>query len=254
MGQLFSSNKSRATSCTSQIQNRQDITTYPVCKITSTELKPKLPASSFSDSSSGSFSYTSRTVIRTQQTKNLDLSNKILNDCDIKKLAMSIYKDNAAIKSLNLSNNNISDRGADWLAWALADNVHITSINLSSNNISELGGKKLKQLLEKNHAILELDLSYNNVPSSMANQKIKINLGGYKIVSSTAILSTTYTQPSVQTATKESKPKTAASSSSSFGTFVSPLEHAVYSSNSSAIPTTKHDTSKKITPNQSLIS
>lgn len=63
--------------------------------------------------------------------------------------------------SLNLSNNDFSDTGADIITNALSYDQYIRSFDLSSNSFSKESCKKFIRMLRKNTAILNFDLKDN---------------------------------------------------------------------------------------------
>jgi len=60
--------------------------------------------------------------------------------------------------SINLSDNNLSDKFAEEIAKALGYDAYIRHLNLSKNQITENGCKKLIKALRKNNIVLNLDL------------------------------------------------------------------------------------------------
>lgn len=89
-----------------------------------------------------------------------DLRNENLTDND-----MEIVVEQAIMKKqckrLFLQNNKITSRGTSTIAAALKINISLKTLNLSNNNVSDMGVKSLSQI---NHSILRvLDLSSNEI-------------------------------------------------------------------------------------------
>lgn len=62
---------------------------------------------------------------------------------------------------IDLSNNNLSDMTADAVSFALSNDIYIKSLNLSNNKISEVGCKKFSWVLKTNDTLLNVDLRGN---------------------------------------------------------------------------------------------
>ena len=63
--------------------------------------------------------------------------------------------------SINLSNNNLGDVSADNISNAISYDSYIRSINLSDNQISSTGCKKFIKVLRRNMSVINLDLRNN---------------------------------------------------------------------------------------------
>lgn len=72
------------------------------------------------------------------------------------------------IKKLDLSFNNIKNKGAEYLSKALAQNNSIISLNLSFNKIKNKGGCALAKALQDNSCLEELNLKENGIKSKAA--------------------------------------------------------------------------------------
>lgn len=73
-----------------------------------------------------------------------------------------------SLTHLNLSNNNIPDKGAVSVAYLLdvTCGSMLTFLNLNSNRISDTGAKALAGQLRGNHMLATLDLGYNLIGST----------------------------------------------------------------------------------------
>jgi deoxyhypusine synthase len=63
------------------------------------------------------------------------------------------------ISSVNLSKNNIGDKGVELLMQALKDNKSLVCLNLSSNEISSAGFISIFETMSNNQSINYLNLS-----------------------------------------------------------------------------------------------
>lgn len=70
---------------------------------------------------------------------------------------------NTSLKILDMRQNQISDLGSRWIAEALHNNTTLTTIYLSENHIGDEGAKFLAQALEKNATLKELLLWRNQI-------------------------------------------------------------------------------------------
>ncbi|CAF2083601.1 unnamed protein product, partial [Rotaria magnacalcarata] len=74
---------------------------------------------------------------------------------------------NAALQTLNLSNNTVYSEGAASITNALCQNQSLKILNLSHNEIKRLGSKAdVKNFLINNHSIRDIDLSLNSFADS----------------------------------------------------------------------------------------
>ena len=67
------------------------------------------------------------------------------------------------ICTLDISNNNISNLGAQEIARALHENQTLQTLNISCNNIQVDGAKAMAEALHENKALQYLDISNNNI-------------------------------------------------------------------------------------------
>lgn len=100
--------------------------------------------------------------------ESLDLSNKNLNDDDIKVLIKHLNR-SSCIRQLNLSNNQITDQGAIILAEYLR-NHQLTGLDIQNNKIGAAGAKALALALEKHVSLKTLLMGYNHVTDEGAKQ------------------------------------------------------------------------------------
>jgi hypothetical protein len=68
-------------------------------------------------------------------------------------------------KSIDLSGNGLGNEAAKLLADVLPDLPFVTSVNLSENNISNLGAQALLNAFKAHPALVQLQLDLNPVPS-----------------------------------------------------------------------------------------
>lgn len=73
------------------------------------------------------------------------------------------------VHTINLSRNNITDEGAEFIADVLKINPHITSLNLANNLIGEKGGRALCAALRSNHTLAVLKLATEPAGTSGGN-------------------------------------------------------------------------------------
>jgi len=75
------------------------------------------------------------------------------------------------VHTINLSNNDITDEGAEFVADVLRINPHIRYINLSNNRIGPVGGEALRHALKSNHTLAGLKLR-NEPPESVEGNTV----------------------------------------------------------------------------------
>jgi Ran GTPase-activating protein (RanGAP) involved in mRNA processing and transport len=74
------------------------------------------------------------------------------------------------VKHLDLSNNNLRDRGAQILALSLgSDNKTLVSLNLASNCITHEGASAIFNALAQNESVIHINLS-SDVESNQHNK------------------------------------------------------------------------------------
>eukprot|EP00758_Cryptobia_borreli_P014934 Tbor_TRINITY_DN5973_c0_g6::TRINITY_DN5973_c0_g6_i1::g.18987::m.18987 len=94
----------------------------------------------------------------------------------------SLLVDNTYVKTIDLGNNQVTDKGAALIADLLRVNTTLEAIFLDNNQISEVGGEALFTVLKSNHTLHTLYLQRNNVPLDVIE-----NLQSVLIVNGTAI-------------------------------------------------------------------
>lgn len=77
---------------------------------------------------------------------------------------INYLKDNQNIEVLDLSNNNIGNKGVTNITKLLEHNTNITEVNLSDNNIGTKGLNHLCSALSCNTSVRYLDIKRNPVP------------------------------------------------------------------------------------------
>lgn len=77
---------------------------------------------------------------------------------------MNYLKDNQNIQVLDLSNNNIGNKGVRNITKLLKTNEAITELNLSDNNIGTKGLNHLCSALSYNKSVLSLNIKRNPIP------------------------------------------------------------------------------------------
>lgn len=78
-------------------------------------------------------------------------------------LANALTNTDSTLHTLNIGNNDISDRGATAIANALHINVNLTKVDISSNRITDEGGMALAEALQKNRHLVHLNLAENSL-------------------------------------------------------------------------------------------
>lgn len=77
---------------------------------------------------------------------------------------VNYLKDNQNIEILDLSNNNIGNRGVLNITKLLETNTAITEVNLADNNIGTKGLNYLCSALSYNRSVISLDIRRNPIP------------------------------------------------------------------------------------------
>ena len=98
---------------------------------------------------------------------------------------------------IDLSDNNIGDKGAEEIAEALKANKSVTRIDLSGNEIGNSGALDIAEALKANNSVTEIDLSCNEIGEKgaleiaealKANKSVtRIDLSGNEIGNSGAL-------------------------------------------------------------------
>ncbi|XP_052251427.1 leucine-rich repeat-containing protein 74B-like [Dreissena polymorpha] len=90
-----------------------------------------------------------------------DISNSMLGPLDIKCICVAL-SNNVCIKELDLSGNDLSDKGAVYLAEALHENYTIDDLSVSECSISLDGLRDLCSILLEMKPMKRIDISKNN--------------------------------------------------------------------------------------------
>ena len=117
-------------------------------------------------------------MLRVNQTLiSLSISDCGLDDGHIGCIAQQLEYNNRSLLQLDLSNNNIGDKGAHSIADALCSNYILTTVCLQNNLIGEDGGNALLNAFQKggNYALTRLELDGNNIGD--VKTKIEVEIG-----------------------------------------------------------------------------
>ncbi|UJR18189.1 hypothetical protein I4U23_005090 [Adineta vaga] len=99
--------------------------------------------------------------IISKQCKILVLMSAAITDQGLSVLSDAIH-DNQYLEELNISQNNISDVGVQYLASAMKTSA-LKRLDLSANDISDEGVKYLAEALQTNLKLIQLSLSENRI-------------------------------------------------------------------------------------------
>ena len=110
--------------------------------------------------------------ISKSQLTSLNLSYNNITDKGVKVLS-EVLVNNNKLHSLDLSGNNITDKGVKILSEVLVDNNKLRSLDLSVNNITDKGVKLLSESLVNNNKLRSLNLSGNTEITNEAIKQIK---------------------------------------------------------------------------------
>ena len=109
----------------------------------------------------------------------LDLSWNEIGDKGATSMAAALEK-NSTLTSLDLSENEIGHIGAASLAAALQKNSTLTSMSLRGNDIGDEGVASLAAALEKNYALEVLDCNLPGTIKEQVNQLLARNMARYR--------------------------------------------------------------------------
>jgi Ran GTPase-activating protein (RanGAP) involved in mRNA processing and transport len=87
---------------------------------------------------------------------------KCYNDQSMELLCEALVT-NTHLRSLNLSNNQITDVGACALATVLQHNATLTTLNLSNNEITDMGGQRIARALLQNGSVTLVSIDKNKI-------------------------------------------------------------------------------------------
>ena len=92
----------------------------------------------------------------------LDISNNNISNLGAQEIARALHM-NQTLQTLNISSNNIQVDGTKAMAKALHENQTLQTLNISSNDIQVDGAKALAEALHDSKALQYLDISNNNI-------------------------------------------------------------------------------------------
>jgi len=98
----------------------------------------------------------------------LNLSGQCKGDA-VLFIAFSLYN-NKTVHMFDISDNNISDLGAQEIAKSLCENRTLHKLDISSNHIRNDGAKAISNLIKKNSILQELIIKGNNISIEGAKQ------------------------------------------------------------------------------------
>ncbi|XP_072307423.1 leucine-rich repeat-containing protein 34 [Eucyclogobius newberryi] len=101
----------------------------------------------------------SKCLLNTTDVTALDLSYNNITDKGVKHLAELLQGENS-LRSLDLTFNDIGESGAQLLSQSLQSNTTLLSLTLSGNKVKNVGAMRLADLLQVNHALQELRLEH----------------------------------------------------------------------------------------------
>lgn len=96
----------------------------------------------------------------------LDLSYNLIGDGGARAIGKLINC--SCLERLNISDNQISGRGAQALSHALSKNTSLVSLNLRLNQLGDEGGQAIAQALLKNQTLVNLQLGANEMTGPTA--------------------------------------------------------------------------------------
>ncbi|CAF4839605.1 unnamed protein product, partial [Rotaria sp. Silwood1] len=93
----------------------------------------------------------------------LYLSNEQLTDNDMEIISYYLLRNNTTLTTLYLENNQIGDKGAQYLAEGLPKNITLLTLDLENNQIGDNGAQYLGEGLLRNATLTELYLDNNEI-------------------------------------------------------------------------------------------
>ncbi|CAF3717566.1 unnamed protein product [Adineta steineri] len=102
-------------------------------------------------------------ISKIKNESSITFDDKKLTGDDMEIVAYYLLKDNTTLTKLNLYENQIGDKGAQYLGEALQNNKVLTILNFSSNRIGDKGAQYLGEALHNNKALTELELCENQI-------------------------------------------------------------------------------------------
>ena len=94
--------------------------------------------------------------------RTLDISNNNISDLRAQEIARALHL-NQTLQTLNISSNDIQVDGAKAMAKALHENQTLQTLNISSNHIQVDGAKAMAKALHENQTLQTLNISSNNI-------------------------------------------------------------------------------------------
>ena len=92
----------------------------------------------------------------------LDISNNNISNLGAQEIARALYM-NQTLQALNISSNNIQVDGTKAMAKALHENQTLQTLNISSNDIQVDGAKAMAKALHENQTLQTLNISSNDI-------------------------------------------------------------------------------------------
>ena len=92
----------------------------------------------------------------------LDISNNNISNLGAQEIARALHM-NQTLQTLNISSNDIQVDGAKAMAKALHENQALQALNISSNDIQVDGAKAMAKALHENQALQALNISSNDI-------------------------------------------------------------------------------------------
>ena len=94
--------------------------------------------------------------------RTLDISNNNITDLGAQEIAEALHE-NTTLQMLNISYNIVQFHGVKAIAGALHNNRTLQNLDISNNNIHDEGAKVIAEALYENRTLQKLDISYNNI-------------------------------------------------------------------------------------------
>lgn len=108
---------------------------------------------------------------------------RVIDDTSLQLLCLALLSNNTVSK-LDLSNNQITSRGMEYLADLLQSNTTIQHINLAVNRINDEGAKMLTKCLETNNSVTLVELEENPITEHCLAEVyylLRINSGPFRL-------------------------------------------------------------------------
>lgn len=108
----------------------------------------------------------------TRHLETLDLSNNNIPDKGTSHLATALSDPGAVVKELSLEMNKIGDEGAEHFARALENNVRLKQLNFWGNRMGNAGTLALAQALNQGNSTMERLVLGDNLLDSSGEEKL----------------------------------------------------------------------------------